>query len=291
MSDTEGSRRNPADVPDLESGLASASRLVEEGDAEGALGMLLALEPEHPTDATLLCMIGVVADHFGATGVAVDFYRRCLAEQPTEPEILVRVGAGLAAAGDPDAEPALRLAALTAPEMPEARLRYGALLIRSGMLAEGVSELRAAQSLKPDDAEIHREIAVAHLIAGREADAADELETAVDLAPDDPESRLLRGLLLIQRGEMEAAAEVMYPASSEFEDDGEVQGVLALTYAAAEWMDQAWLALSRAEAAADPADLELVREIEEALSDGGEQIQELVEETAGSMLRNRIYSG
>src|SRR5690606_3329449 len=73
----------------LEESLLQASSLVEDGDEAGALRFLLELEQEHARDATLLCMIGVVAEHLGAGGMAVDYFRRCLAEEPTDPAVLV----------------------------------------------------------------------------------------------------------------------------------------------------------------------------------------------------------
>src|SRR5690606_34695961 len=106
------------------------------------------------------------AEHLGAGGMAVDYYRRCLAEEPTDPAVLVPAGAGLAAAGDPAAEPALRLAAVTAPSYAPAHFHYGSLLVRSGLLEQGLEELSRARVLDPENALALRETAIGYLLSG-----------------------------------------------------------------------------------------------------------------------------
>jgi predicted Zn-dependent protease len=273
----------------LEESMLQASRLVEDGDEAGALQLLLELEKEHPRDATLLCMIGVVAEHMDAGGMAVDYCRRCLAEEPTDPAVLVPAGAGLAAAGDPAAEPALRLAAITAPAFAPARLHFGSFLVRSGLLEQGMEELSKARELDPESVLALRETAVGYILAGRMDLAVGELETAVAMDADDPDARFLYGLALMQTGDTARAAEELHPASEALGDDGEAQLILALAFALEGWPDEAWLAVSRAEAADSPADSEGVREVEEALEAGDDAIRELlIEELAPVALRSRI---
>src|SRR5688572_14265000 len=101
-----------------------------------ALESLLAAEPGNPDDPALLCMIGALAAQLGSEGMAVDYFNRCIDQNPTDVEILILAGAGLAAVGDPAAEPALRLAALTAPGNAAARSNYGALLVRNGLVEQ-----------------------------------------------------------------------------------------------------------------------------------------------------------
>jgi len=278
--------------PALDELLVEASRLVEEGDEDGALRLLLDAEPDHPNDPTLLCMLGVVADQVGAEGMAADFFRRCLAEEPADPELLVRAGAALARSGDPAAEPALRLAAITAPDFAPAHLHYGAFLVRSGVLDQGLEELRAARTLDPDDAAVRRETAVGLLLGGRESEARAEMEAAVDLDGSDVEARFLFGMLLLLADDLPGAAEVLYPAATGLEDDGEAQLILALAFGIEGWMDEAWLALNRAEAATEAAGVEAAREVEEALEDGEEAMRELLlTELAPTALRTRIIAG
>lgn len=276
----------------LDETLAEAARLADDGEVEEALRLLLEAEPEHPRDATLLCMVGVVADLVGAEGMAADFFRRSLAEQPTDPEILVRAGAGLARSGDPAAEPALRLAAITAPDFAAAHLHYGAYLVRVGVLDQGLEELGIARRLNPGDALVRRETAVGFILGGREADARIEMEAAVDLDDSDVEARFLYGLLLLLGDDLAGAAEALYPAATIMEEDAEAQLVSALAFGLEGWLDEAWLALNRAEAAADLRDPEFAREVEEALEDGEEAMRDLLlTELAPATLRSRILAG
>ncbi|MDR0788496.1 MAG: hypothetical protein LBG44_11645 [Gemmatimonadota bacterium] len=273
----------------LDEVLVEAARLVDDGEEEAALRMLLDAERDHPSDATLLCMTGVVADQIGAEGMAADFFRRCLAEEPTDPELLVRAGSALARSGDPSAEPALRLAVLTAPDFAQARLHYGVFLVRGGVLEQGLEELAIARTLDPGDADIRRETAIGMLLAGRETEARVEMEAAIDLDGTDLESRFLFGLLLLLADDMAGAAEVLYPAAAGMEDDGDAQLIFALTFGIEGWMDEAWQAIARAETAAAPADPEAAREVEEALEEGEEEMREmLMTELAPSALRSRI---
>jgi hypothetical protein len=62
----------------------------------------------------------------------------------------VPVLAGLAAFDDPDAEPALRAAALSGPNVAIARLQYGAYLAREGMFEAAFENLQAARELDPE---------------------------------------------------------------------------------------------------------------------------------------------
>ncbi|MEX2571635.1 MAG: tetratricopeptide repeat protein [Gemmatimonadota bacterium] len=274
----------------LDEQLLEASRLSESGDDPGALKLLLDLEADHPSDPTLLCMLGALSAHLGAEGMSSDFFRRCLAQNPTNPQILITAGSGLARSGDTQAEAALRLAALTAPELPAARMHYGAFLVRSGLLAQGIEELSAARGLDPDSAEVRRELGIALLLAGSTNDGLSEIEAATAAEPEDPDAKLLYGLALIQEGDLPRAAEELYTLAEPLAEDAEVQILLALTFAAQGWEEEAWLALSRAEAAPIPADAAVTSAVEDAIAAGQQTIRALLlDELAPSTLRDRIY--
>jgi predicted Zn-dependent protease len=276
---------------DLEGSLLEATRLVEEDREDEALQMLLDLEREHSDVPTLLCMIGALAEQSGAAGMAVDYFRRCLALEPSEPQLLMTAGAGLAGSGDPAAEPALRAAALLAPDMAAARMHYGIYLVRTGLLEEGLAELDAARELEPENPTIARETGIAHLLGGQLARAVEQLEGATAALPDDPELGLLFALALVQAGDAAAAAEHLHPLGAAHPEHVDSQVVLALTAALQGWEDEAWLALSRAEASesVDPA---LLREIEEALEEGEDALQGLLtDHVAPLLLRERLYGG
>lgn len=281
---------DPTAETDLQAVLLEATRLSEdERDAE-ALDLLLEAEPAHAQDPILLCMIGALAGHLGAEGMAVDFFTRCLEQEPTDPQILLTAGAGLAAAGDPGAEPALRMAAITNPNLAAARMHYGAHLVRSGLAEQGLEELLAARTLDPADPDVRRELGIAHLLSGRTLEALDELEAASAAAPEDAEGRVLWALALIEADDLSRAAEELHPLAESLVEDGYLQLVLALLFAAQGWENEAWLALSRAEAVEPPLDPAAIREVEEAV-EGGEGAARflLVEELAPSALRERIF--
>jgi tetratricopeptide (TPR) repeat protein len=275
---------------DLDETLEEAARLSDSGDAAAALALLLEEEARYPDDPMLLCMIGALAETLGAEGMSVDFFQRCLAQNPTDVEVLILAGSGLAAAGDPGAEPALRLAALTSPDHPLARMHYGVLLVRTGLLEQGLEELSAARSLDPSSARTRRELGVAHLLRGAAEDALEELEAAVAADADDVENRLMLGLALVQEGQLSRAAEELHSLGEMLPDDGEVQLLLALLFALEGWEEEAWLAVSRAESAEPPVDSALVREVEEAIGSGQEAQRDLlIEELAPTSLRERLF--
>lgn len=284
MSNVEGSDRET-----LEERLLAASELSDQDRWEEAFALLLSAEEEHPDDAMLLSMLGVAAEQLGSDGMAVDFFRRALDQQPTDPQLLVTAGAGLAAARHPDAEPALRLAALSAPDNLMARMHYGAYLARSGLFEEALAELGAARDLDPEDADVRRRLGIAYLLAGRTGEARDELEIAAAEAAGDPETLLLFGLVLIQEGDLARAAEELFPLGEILADDAESQTLLSLLFASEGWEEQAWVALSRAEAAPEGGDPEVLREVEEAIEAGEEASQELLlEQVVPGALRDRI---
>jgi len=279
----------PPDPAGLQERLHEASRLSEEGRWVEAFEILVEEEREHPRDATLLCMLGAAAAEVDAAGLAYDYFRRCLAEQPTDPFLLVPLGLGLARYDDPDAEGVLRLAALTAPDLAVTRLHYGAYLAREGQYEVALAELEAAKGLDESDPTIARELGAARLLAGRRDAGVEELERAAGLS-DDGEVRFLYGLALLDAGRTEEAAEELHRAALALAGEGEVQLATALSCAAQGWWDEAWDALARADVAEFPADSLLKEEVEEALEGGEEEAAEqlLREELAPSLLHARL---
>lgn len=270
--------------------MLEADRLSEAGQDEEALELLLAAEPANADDPTLLCMIGALAAQLGGEGMAVDYFTRCVDQNPTDVEVLILAGTGLAAAGDPAAEPALRLAALTAPSHPVARMQYGALLVRNGLLEQGIDELETSRSLDPAEAETHRHLGIAYLMQGRASEALAELEVAAEADSEDGETRLLWGLALLENDQLDAAAEVLYPLGEAMAQDGMVQVLLALTYNLSGWEEEAWVAFSRAETAEPVVDAAVLREAEEALSQGEDAVRDLLlDELAPTSLRERMF--
>ena len=276
-------------MTDIQDSLATALELGEEGRWEEMAQLLTLTLRDAEDDPYVLCWLGVAERELGRDGIAHEYFRRCWESEPLDPQILAICGAGLAAYDDPDAEAALRAAALSGPDVPIARLQYGAYLARTGMYEQALEQLKAAQELDPDDPTIHGELGIAHEIKGDHVAAAAAMERAIELAPDDSWTRVLLGLIYVQAGEIEDAAEQLIQAAEERTDDAETQILAALAAAAAGWVDAAETSLARADYAAEGADAELIEEVREQIDDGAEASRTfLEEELAPFALRDRM---
>lgn len=279
---------NERDRTELDERLRDAATLVEEERWQEALQLLLAQERDHPEDPMLLCLLGATAREVGAEGQAYEYFRRCLAQNPADPVVLVTAGNGLAALDDPEAESTLRLAALTAPGLSLTRLHYGAYLAREGMYEPAIRELEAARALAEEDALVRLELATAYLLAERTAEGVEEMAEALAREAQDSWIRLLYALALVEEGRLEEAAEEMHRAAEDRPEDVEAQLLASLAAATQGWIEEAWNALARAEVggAADPA---LLQEVEEALESDAEAAEALLRGAlAPSALRTRL---
>lgn len=276
-------------MADVEEVLQRALALGDEGRFEEMAGVLAAALEEAPDDPYLLCWLGVAEQELGNEGAAYEYFRRCLAQEPLDPHLLSLAGSGLAAFDDPEAEAALRAAALTGPNVPMARLQYGAYLARAGMFDEALEHLRAAVELAPEDPTVHAELATALALKGDLEAAAQEMERTLELAPDDAWTRLLLGLVYAELGLLEEAAEALIQAAEEREDDAEAHILAALAAAAVGWDDAAQDALARVAYVAGGSDAVLVEEAEERILAGAEAAKAMLLESAGpSILRARL---
>ncbi len=240
-------------------------------------------------DPLLLCWLGVAENELGNDGAAYDAFRRCIEREPSDPHILSLAGAGLAQFDDPDAETALRAAALSAPDLPMARLNYGAYLARAGLFDEALQQLDAAKALTPDDPIVRAELGAAHLLRGAPEPGVAELEEALILAPDDSWTRVLYGLALVELGRSEEAAEELIRAAQERDHDAEALAIGALAAAAAGWPDPAEDLLARAEYAAEGADITMLGEAESAVRAGPDAAASFLKSSLGpSALRERL---
>jgi len=269
--------------------VAEAESLGAEERWDQAQTLLMDALPDHPHDPLLLCWLGIASERMDEDGLAYDFFRRCLEEEPTDPFILAAAGSGVAAYDDPVAEAALRLAAITAPQFPFARSAYGAYLAREGLFDDALRELTAARDLAPDDVAIRAELGVALLLAQKTEDGVTELEEALSRT-DDAWLRGLYALALIETGRTEEGAEHLYRSSRERLEDVEVHLLSALASAAEGWDEEAWAAVARAEDVAEAADAALIREVEEMVGDGPEAARDFLREQLGpSLLRERLH--
>jgi Flp pilus assembly protein TadD len=264
-------------------------RLADAGRWEDAIHQLREMEAAHPDDPAVLGWLGVAAREGGAEGLAYEYFRRTLAAQPTDPLLLVAAGRVLARFDDPEAEGALRLAATLAPDLPEARMYYGAYLAREGHPEAAEQELAAAVALAPEEWEARFQLGAARALAGDAAAAAELLE-GLD-PPHDAAGWVatVHAACLVEAGRIEEAAETAHRASAEGTLDFEGLLLLALASAAAGWQDAAWEAMARAEASPPEAGAALLQEAEDALADGDEAAADFLrEELVPTLLRERL---
>lgn len=269
--------------------LQQAAALGEEGRWDEARDLLLERLDDHAEEPALLCWLGVASRELGSDGEAYEFFRRTLAAGPSDPVLLATAANGVAVFDDPEAESALRLAALSAPHLPFVRASYGAYLAREGMLEDAVRELEAARALADDDPAVRAELAIAYLLAGRRDEGIAELEEALALESQDAWLRGLYGMALLEAGRAEEAAESLHRSAADRPGDLEAQLLSALASAAEGWEDEAWNALARAELSAEEVDAALLQEVEDTIGAGPDEAREfLAAELAPTVLRERL---
>lgn len=268
--------------------LSRALLLAEDGDWAEAAELLRAEVAVEPT-AAVLCWLGVAEQELGLGGIAHERFRQALALEPRDPVVLATVGNALAAHDDPEAEAALRAAALLGRDVALARWMYGAYLAREGMLDQARAELDAALELAPDDPVVRYESAVWSLLAGRTADGAAGLAAAAELDPDDGWIRVVLGLALVADDRIDEALVELDAGARMREDDVEAQWLTALAAAAEGDDDTAFEMVERARLRAEGTDVLTVNEVEERMDDSPEAARRLLVNTLGpSALRERL---
>lgn len=288
VNDTAGDAGLQDTADEVEELVSEAQSLGADDRWDEAQGLLLNALETHPDDALLLCWAGIASERMGSDGEAYELFRRALAQQPTDPFILAAAGTGISVFDDPDAESALRLAAITAPDFPFARSAYGSYLAREGLFDQALVELRAARDLAPEDGHVRAELGVAALLARRVEEGLTELEEALSQV-DDPWLRGVFALALLEDGRAEEGAEQLFRAAQERPEDMELQLLGALAFAEQGWEDEAWNAVARAEASAEALDRDVIREVEEAVEAGPEEAGSFLREQLGpSLLRDRL---
>jgi tetratricopeptide (TPR) repeat protein len=275
----------------LEAILARAERFGEEGDYDGMAELLREALEDYPTEASVLCFLGVAERELGLEGVAYERFRQALALEPQDPFILATAGNALAAFADPDAEQALRAAAVLAPELPLARWLYGAFLAREGFPDEARRELDAAVELAPDHSGIAYESGIAWALAGKPDQALHELARAVELDPADGWARIVVALLLIEDDRVDEALTEIELGAREREEDVEAQLLAALVYGAEGYDDEALEFLERGRMRAQGTDSLAADAVDEQLETGHESARRFLrEEFSPSLLRERLQA-
>ncbi|MBI4540210.1 MAG: tetratricopeptide repeat protein [Gemmatimonadetes bacterium] len=278
-------------MTDIDQVLEQALAHAEEGDWSAAEKLLRDELEKAPEDPRLLCWLGVAQQELGLSSLAYDTFRRCISTQPVDPHVLAIAGYAIARLDDPDAEPALRLAAITAPDLPIARWSYGAYLAREGLLDDALRELDAASGLAPDDPHVAVERGGALALKGEFGVAAHEFQRAVTLTPDDGWPRILLGLVLLELRRWEPAATALVEGARLRGADAGAQVLAALAAAAWGWLDIAEEMIERARVQAVGADRALVREAERTIAHGGRGARSLLMTTvAPGALRERLMA-
>jgi len=275
---------------DVEDVLGQAQQLGDEGRWDEVADLLAhAVHQQEEPDPALLCYLGMAERELGHNDAAYEAFKRCLAAEPVDPHLLAIAGSGLAAFDDPDAEPALRAAALGAPDVAFTRLSYGAYLAREGLYREAREHLEAAVRLEPENPAAHSELGTALALRKDWRAAAAAMERTLELAPDDSWTRLLLGLVYCELDDPELAAETLIQAADERPDDGEAQVLAALAAGAVGWDAAAQDVLARAEYAHEPPAPDTVTDAEEVLAEGPDEAAELLLDTFGpAALHDRL---
>ena len=210
---------------------------------------------------------------------------------PDDPYVLATAGSGIAAFDDPDAEVALRTAALTAPEIPLTRFLYGAYLAREGFADQAQVELEAARALDPDDAQIAFELGVARYLAADLDGAVDAMGDAVRLQPSDGWSRVVLGLTLLESDRLEEALGELVEGARSRPEDVSAQTLAALAAAVLGEEGIAYEMLERGRMRAGEEDIALVSLVEERVDSGPDSARRfLMDDMAPDELRQRLQA-
>ncbi|MDZ7780775.1 MAG: tetratricopeptide repeat protein [Gemmatimonadota bacterium] len=269
--------------------LSRVLTLGDEGDWASAQELLVENLEEFDDEPAVHCWLGVAERELGLEGIAYERFRRALALDPEDPYVLATVGNGIAAFDDPDAEQALRVAAITAPEVALTRLLYGAYLTREGLFDEALAELSAASALDEEDPQVRYELGVLYAFQDRFDEAADALADAVRLDPDDGWTRAVFGLVLIEADRVDEGAGELEEAARLDAEDVEAQLAAALAAAATEREDAAYEMLERARMRAAEGDVPIVTAVEDRLAAGTDSARSLLlEDVTPSFLRARL---
>jgi tetratricopeptide (TPR) repeat protein len=274
---------------ELDGLLERALSLADEGDWEGMADLLRQHLAEYEDEPAVHCWLGVAERELGLDGSAYERFRRTLSLSPEDPYVLATAGNGVASFDDPDAESALRAAALLAPGVALTRFLYGAYLAREGFAAEGLSELDAARLLDPDDAQVAYELGVARYLKGDLEGAIDALGDAITLDSEDGWPRIVLGLVLLEADRPDEAVGDLAEGARRRPEDVEAQLLAALAASVTGADGLAYEMVERARIRVEDEDLALVAAVEDRVDSGADAARHfLFDEIAPDVLRRRL---
>lgn len=184
---------------------AAALHAAEEGGERVRSTLGRVLQQEVPS-AALLHFAGDVALEMQDSGVAMAFYRRALAIDPTRPSPRVAIARLLRERGDLLAAQLELTAALTsAPSWREARLEQARLHRAAGRLAESRQALVRHLAQVPSDIDALALLAEVLVYEERDDDARVVVERILRHDPDNGAARWYDGVLHVNRGRLRDA--------------------------------------------------------------------------------------
>lgn len=275
----------------IEDILEYAKQKGDDGDFDEMARVLEDALENAPEDPSLLCWLAVARRELGDEGAAYALFKDALALDPQDPHVLCTAGSALAHFDDPDAEPALRMAAVSAPELPLARWMYGAYLSREGMVEDALRELQAAASLDDEDPVIPLELGVAYALAGEIPKARMAVARAVELEPNDGWSLVLLGLLEFEEEDLDEAAADLSAGADLRPEDVQAQILAALSLGAAGWDQRAYEMVERARVRAEALDRETLVTVESCLEEGSDSALRFLKTTVAPVaLHDRLMA-
>jgi tetratricopeptide (TPR) repeat protein len=203
-----------------------AQALVKTGQFELAIGPLTQLAQLSPIPPGLVDTTGLALLRLDVLPSEVSEGRR---------DLVQKLGrAGVAHLGQRGDEAARLYAEVVSayPDVPGVHYAYGVFLLRSGN-ERGLSELRRAAQLRPDDAMAPLQIAFELLVRGDFAGARDSAMKAVELAPGLFAARNALGRALVEMGDIAAGIRELEVAVRLAPDSAEAHFTLARAYAKA----------------------------------------------------------
>ncbi len=193
--------------PPPEVKLSRAEALIEKGDYEAALAILLPLKEVMADDPRLWYQLGVVEIRLGRPYEALRSLETALELDRRDPRILVKLGYLYLVTGYyQKAEALAREIKAIDPENPYAQLILGNLKAFSGQLTQAESYFRDVLKREPKDFRCYLELGDFYLFRGDLARAENCYLKAKDLAPERPEVYMALGNLYRYRGDFQAAA-------------------------------------------------------------------------------------
>ena len=243
----------------------------------------------HPEDPVLLCWLAFARREGGDESGAYELFRAVLAMEPDDPWVLAMAGAAVARFDDPDAEGALRSAALMAPDQSFPRLMYGAFLTREGLVQDGIRELQAAATLDEEDPQAAFELGVGYALSRSWDKARLALARSLELDPGDGWVRVILGLVEVEDDDLEEGMGDLVAGAEARPGDFEAQLLAALSLAASGWEDRAYEMLERARHGDGEVDQAALDQVSDRIDDGAEASREALAQAMGpSALRERL---